>query len=100
MASIATEKPTADSARDVEPRDPLRHVIHIALAIYLMPVVAIVCAIGGASIVIDKATQLAGRFTIKSGLDFKTGPSRSRQSSRDGVGSPNGRDQCRTRVGP
>jgi hypothetical protein len=99
MTSIATKEPTGDSARGVEPRDPLRQIIHAALAIYLLPVVAIVCAIGGASIVFDKATRLAGRLRIKPGLDFKPGPSQSGRSGRDGARSPNGRDQSRTRVG-
>jgi hypothetical protein len=99
MASIASEEPTGDSTRGVEPRDRLRHFIHVALAIYLMPVVVIVCAIGGASIVFDQAARLAGRLTIKPGRDRKPGPSRAGRSRGNGARSPNGRDPSRTRVG-
>jgi hypothetical protein len=45
--------------------DPLRHAVHVALAVYLMPVVAIVCAIGGASIVFDRASRLAARLAVE-----------------------------------
>jgi hypothetical protein len=43
-------------------RDPLRRVVQVTLAIYLMPVVAVVCAIGGASIVLSHAANLASRL--------------------------------------
>jgi hypothetical protein len=72
-----------------DPADPLRRVVHIALAIYLMPVVAIVCAIGGASILFDRATKLAARIAVEGRRDLKPGHlpvvgSRSRPSiSRD-----------------
>jgi hypothetical protein len=45
--------------------DRLRQVVHVALALYLTPVVAIVCVIGGISIVVGKATRAAERHAIK-----------------------------------
>jgi hypothetical protein len=57
-----------------DPADPLRRVVHVALAIYLMPVVAIVCAIGGASILIDRASQLANRIAVEGRRGVKPGP--------------------------
>ena len=42
--------------------DPLCRVVHVALAIYLLPVVAIVCLIGGASIVIGSASRVVARL--------------------------------------
>ena len=43
--------------------DPLQRAVQISLAIYLMPVIAIVCAIGGASIALGAAGKLATRLT-------------------------------------
>jgi hypothetical protein len=43
--------------------DPLQRVVQVSLAIYLMPVVVVVCAIGGASIVLGAAGRLAARLT-------------------------------------
>lgn len=56
-----------DPARDatgtgtVEP-DPLRRLVQVALVIYLMPVIAVVLAIGGASILVGGATRVARKF--------------------------------------
>jgi hypothetical protein len=43
--------------------DPLQRVVQVSLAIYLMPVVAIVCAIGGVSIALGAVGRLAGKLT-------------------------------------
>ena len=59
MAPIATEESTGIDAGG---RDPFRRAAHVALAIYLLPVFAIVYAIGGASIVINRASRLASRL--------------------------------------
>ena len=59
MAPIASEESPGSEG---DGGDPLRRAVHIALAIYLMPVFAIVCAIGGVSIVIERASRLASRL--------------------------------------
>jgi hypothetical protein len=59
MVTIAPEE---SGGPEREAADPLRHAVQVALAIYLMPVIAIVCAIAGASIVLDRASRLATRF--------------------------------------
>ena len=46
--------------------DPVRCLIHITLALYLTPVVLVVCLIGGVSIVVEKAARSVGRLTFGS----------------------------------
>ncbi len=65
MALIPSED-SKDPESVGSPRpDSLQRVVQIALAVYLMPVIAVVCAIGGASLLFDQATRVAGRFHAK-----------------------------------
>jgi len=66
--------PERSEAELVDPADPLRRVVHITLAIYLMPVVAIVSAIGGVAILFERATRLASRVAADARGDIKPGP--------------------------
>jgi hypothetical protein len=76
--------------------DPLRHAVQVALAIYLLPVIAIVCAIGGASIVLDRASRLATRLGFEGHRAVKPGPlAITRSASRPMLPS----DRRRIRVG-
>lgn len=47
-----------DPARPVE-ADPARRLVHVALALYLTPVILVVYLIGAISIILGKATKLA-----------------------------------------
>jgi hypothetical protein len=62
MVRIPSQESAGPESTGADPGDPLRRAVHVALAIYLMPVVVIVCAIGGISIVFDRASKLAARF--------------------------------------
>ena len=62
MVRIPLQESAGPEPTGTDPTDPLRRAVHVALAIYLMPVVVIVCAIGGISIVFDQASKLAARF--------------------------------------
>lgn len=73
MVPIASEESTGTEGGGADRADPLRHAVHIALAIYLMPVVAIVCAIGGISIVVDKTTKLAASLATGGHRGVKPG---------------------------
>jgi hypothetical protein len=44
-------------------RDPLQRVVQVSLAIYLMPVVAVVCVIGGASLALGAMGKIATKLT-------------------------------------
>ncbi len=44
--------------------DPIRLAVHVSLAIYLMPVVAIVCMIGGVSILAGGAAKIARQSVL------------------------------------
>ena len=46
--------------------DPVRFAVHASLALYLMPVIAIVCLIGGTSILAGKVARLAARSGLGS----------------------------------
>lgn len=62
MVPIVSEESTRGDVAEGDPADPLCRVVHVALALYLLPVVAVVCAIGGASIVLNKAAGLVSRL--------------------------------------
>jgi hypothetical protein len=57
-----------------DPVDPLQRIVQVSLAIYLMPVVAIVCAIGGASIALSAVGKLATRLTAQGHRPSWPGP--------------------------
>jgi hypothetical protein len=99
MVPIASEESTKDEGASPSPPDPLRRVIHVALAIYLTPVIAIVCAIGGVSILFNKASLLARRFAI--GPDRRPQPKRfaALRPEQGGVKPPLSGDHRRARVG-
>ncbi len=73
MVPIAPEKSAGPEREGDDPADRLRHVVQVALAIYLMPVIALVCAIGGASIVFDRAGRLATRLGFEGHRVIKPG---------------------------
>ena len=74
MVPIVPEEWAGPADAGCAPVDPLRRAVHVALAIYLMPVVAIVCAIGGASIVLDRASRLAARLATEGRRGVGPGP--------------------------
>ena len=92
MVSSAAESPaTPGKALELESgagrsvgADPVRRLVHVALALYLTPVIAVVCLIGGVSILVGKATRVAERLA--------TGP------GDEGLGSSFRDDRERTRV--
>ncbi len=99
MVAIAREEPIEDEREGAERGDPLRRTIHVALAIYLTPVVMIVCAIGGVSILFDKLNQATGRHAKPAGRSVNPGHFSVARSSRIGVRLPVTHDHRRTRVG-
>jgi hypothetical protein len=71
MDPIANSSVTADQATDpgmTLPNrvDPVRAVVHLMLAIYLSPVILVVCLIGATAILADRA----GRIVTKLGGEF------------------------------
>ncbi len=74
--------PTKDDPTAKEPAghrgsgrvDPVRVVVQAALAVYLIPVVLVVCLIGVASIAIGASARLAGRLVPRRGVGRATGP--------------------------
>ncbi len=62
MIPIALEDSAGSDRAEVLGGDRLGHAVRVALAIYLMPVVAIVCVIGGASILVTRASRLVSRI--------------------------------------
>jgi hypothetical protein len=99
MIPIASEESAGLEGAGHDPVDPLRRVVHVALAIYLMPVVAIVCAIGGVAIVIDQATRLATRLAGEGHRSVKPGHPSVARSVKAGWRPAISRDRRRTRVG-
>ena len=73
MVRIPLQESDGPEPAEADPTDPLRRVVHVALAIYLMPVVVIVCAIGGVSIVFDRASKLAARLAVEARRGVKPG---------------------------
>jgi hypothetical protein len=63
MVPIELEESAGPDPSEAVSADPLRRIVQVALAIYLMPVILIVCAIGGTSIAFDRTAKLAARFT-------------------------------------
>jgi hypothetical protein len=72
MAPIAPEE-SATATIERGAANPLGRVVQVALAIYLMPVIAIVCAIGGASIAIGEASRFASRLRFEGGRAARPG---------------------------
>jgi hypothetical protein len=62
MVPIALEDSAGPERTAIDGGDPLGHAVRVALTIYLMPVIAIVCVLGGASILIGRASRLVSRF--------------------------------------
>lgn len=65
MDPIANNSATVDQATDpglTLPNrvDPVRAVVHVMLAIYLSPVILVVCLIGVTSILADRAGRIVG----------------------------------------
>jgi hypothetical protein len=98
MIPIASEESAGLDEAGHEPVDPLRRVVHVALAIYLMPVVAIVCAIGGVAIVIDQATRLAARCAGEGRRSAKPEPLPVARTGEAGWRPAISRNRRRTRV--
>jgi hypothetical protein len=99
MIPIASEESAGLDEAGHDPVDPLRRVVHVALAIYLMPVVAIVCAIGGVAIVIDQATRLAARCSVEGRRSVKPGHLPIARTGEAGWRPAISRNRRRTRVG-
>jgi hypothetical protein len=75
-SSVTSDEDTeleVESGRVVE-ADPLRRVVHVALALYLTPVVALVCLIGGVSILFGKANKIAERLVFRPPQRDEDGP--------------------------
>ena len=92
MVSSPESPATPGEALELQPdagravgADPVRRLVHVALALYLTPVIAVVCLIGGVSILVGKATRVAERLATRPG--------------DEGLGSDFRDDRGRTRVG-
>jgi len=79
--------------------DPARRLVHVALALYLTPVIVIVCLIGGASIVFGKATRVAERLAFRPPRRDKDGHRLAARSGGEEIGRRSRDDRERTRVG-
>jgi hypothetical protein len=55
------QAPDSEAIRQAR-ADPVRIVVQATLALYLMPVVLVVCLIGGTSVLAGGAARLAGRL--------------------------------------
>ena len=69
MIPIADCPITPGESRDIagvesDQVDPVRRLVHVALALYLTPVILVVCLIGGVSIVVEKAARTAERLAF------------------------------------
>jgi hypothetical protein len=49
--------------------DPVRLMVHAALALYLSPVILVVCLIGGTSVLAGGAAKIARKFVDRPGRD-------------------------------
>jgi len=47
--------------------DPVRLVVHAALALYLSPVILVVCLIGGTSVLAGAAARVARKLVVRHG---------------------------------
>jgi hypothetical protein len=54
-----------DPVRPSQSRDPVRIVVHTALALYLSPVILVVCLVGGTSILATQAARITRRVARK-----------------------------------
>ena len=78
--------------------DPSRRFVHVALALYLTPVILVVCLIGGVSILFGKATRAVERLAIRPPQRDKDGQWPAVGSGPEG-GRRLGDDRERARVG-
>ena len=62
-SDVAAE-PEVDAGRTIEV-DPIRRLVHVALVLYLTPVILVVCLIGGVSIMFGKAGKFAERLAFR-----------------------------------
>jgi hypothetical protein len=62
-SDVAAE-PEVDAGRTIEV-DPIRRLVHVALVLYLTPVILVVCLIGGVSIMFGKASKIAERLAFR-----------------------------------
>jgi hypothetical protein len=54
-----------DPVTPSHPRDPVRFMVHAALALYLSPVILLVCLVGVTSILAGEAVKIARRMARK-----------------------------------
>jgi hypothetical protein len=54
-----------DPVTPSQPRDPVRFMVHAALALYLLPVILVVCLVGGTSILAGEAVKITRRVARK-----------------------------------
>jgi hypothetical protein len=72
VTSGEAAEPGVDAGRTGE-ADPFRRVVHVALALYLTPVILVVCLIGGVSIMFGKASKIAERLAFRPSQRDKDG---------------------------
>ena len=94
---VSIEQETSDVP---ESCDTLRRIVHLTLAIYLAPVLLVVCLIGATSIVAQKGFQLFGAARRRSSRPAIERPNLA-DGTRIDLPKPHGprvREQSRTRV--
>ena len=106
MVPFAESPATPDQATESEDdperavvADPARRFVHVALALYLTPVILVVCLIGGASIMFGKATRVAERLAFRPPHRDKNGHREATRSGVEEIERSFRDDRGRTRVG-
>jgi hypothetical protein len=97
VTSDEAAEPEVDAGRGVEP-DPVRRVVHVALALYLTPVILVVCLIGGVSIMFGKASRIAERLAFRPCHRDKDGHLLVARADGKGIGPRFRDDRERTRI--
>jgi hypothetical protein len=100
-SSVTSDEDTeleVESGRAVE-ADPLRRAVHVALALYLTPVVALVCLIGGVSILFGRANKVAERLAFRPPRRDGDGPLPAARPGGQETGPRLRDDRGRTRIG-
>ena len=74
MIPIAESSPLTGGSTELEgplepirscPADPVHHFVQVALAVYLTPVILVVCLIGGVGIAVGKGTRMVRRLGFR-----------------------------------
>jgi len=101
MAPIPDDPATMGQMPDPETigsvqADPIRILVQAALALYLMPLVLVVCLIGGASILVSGAARIASKFIL--GKDRQLDPVRPARTEAGEIGTRRAADRKRSHI--